>query len=226
MTNKLLTRTEKYNLQNEYGARAWSADALGAMGVWPREPGKSGLFERQRVSELERKLGYAFTKLFEQVTNWGSHQMETTAFYHRQKQQPSEPDLGDQFTAVVIRKHKDDPAIEVTMQGILHGSSERLGYGFLLGLDYQGDDEHFTPQTAPELSFKEAFWYKLRGKSPDERPSYKKFPLLEKERGAQIEYFDTIGNYNGELKIKVRDERLRAIAQKMYDSIRGSLSER
>ncbi len=216
----LLTEHERYQLQQEYGVPAWSADALGAMGLWPRCPGKSGLFKRQEgISELEGRLGYAFTGVFEQATDWNNHQMETTAFYHRQKQQPSDSYLGDQFNAVVIRKHKREPTIEVTMLGALHGSSKRLSYGYLLGLDYQGDDEHFKPQKAPELSFKEALLYKLKGKSPDERESVEKFPLLGRRRGAQIEYWGTVGKPRGELKLKVRDERLRVLAQEMYQAI-------
>ena len=225
MTNKLLTRTEQYNLQKEYGVRAWSADALGAIGVWPTYPGKSGLFEDQRVSRLESRLGYVFTDLFEQITEWNNHQMETTAFYHRQKQQPSELYLGDQFAAVVARKHKDDPTIEVTMQAFLHGSTRKLSYNFLLGLEYQGDDEHFKPETAPELSFKEALLYKLRGRSADERESVEKFPLLGRRRGAQIEYLGTLWNPYGELKLKVRDERLEKIARELYSVVERNLKE-
>src|SRR3989338_5952792 len=107
MTNKLLTRTEQYNLQKEYGASAWSADALGAISIWPACPEKSGLFKSQMVNELERRLGSVFTNLFEQVTDWNNHQMETTAFYYRQKGQSAYSYIGDQFAAVVIRKHKD-----------------------------------------------------------------------------------------------------------------------
>ena len=225
MTNKLLTRTEQYNLQKEYGVRAWSADALGAIGVWPTYPGKSGLFEDQRVSRLESRLGYVFTDLFEQITEWNNHQMETTAFYHRQKQQPSELYLGDQFAAVVARKHKDDPTIEVTMQAFLHGSTRKLSYNFLLGLEYQGDDEHFVPHKAPELSLGQALAYKWTGVSFDNRFGGEKFPLVGRRRGAQIECWGTVGNPDGELKLKVRDERLEKIARELYSVVERNLKE-
>lgn len=211
-----------------YGKMAWSANVIANISGWPRDLGKARfIFSEVNDNFLDQaRIGSAFTKPFEVETDWGNHQMETTAFYHGD-QPPHVPAPEYSFTGIVIRKHKN-ASVELTLSAYFSGiSPDDFYYTFALGLIYDGTDELFQP-LYPKLTLADKFKYTVLNQATDQRSPSDKFPLLKREYGARIcQCGDTSKDLSelADLKLELKDARLEALARSFYSEIKQGLKQ-
>ena len=212
------TENDQYTLELKYGRRAWSTDVLLNIEDWPYSLGKARrIFKESSLDFSLPRIGSCFTEPFIHETDWGNHQLETTAFYSAD----SPPtDFGYSFLGFVIRRHKSLP-VEVALRGSFSGDTpSAFCYKITLGLTYSGTDESFQP-TYPDFGIKEMLLYKC-GRVVDERPMHLKFPLLTRVYDAEISILADASNHSSGLSapdMKIKDPRLEELAHTFYLAI-------
>ncbi|MBI5804369.1 hypothetical protein HY450_03935 [Candidatus Pacearchaeota archaeon] len=229
------SENRQHEHQLEYGARNWAADVTETVSSFPKYSRRAkdffGKFDEllfnSGLGSWGVYSGHRFTKTFDVSTGYGNHQMETRAFFHRQEKQPCEPELGDQVTHWIIREHRDEPNVEVTLRALMQSDddnpSRERAWEFMLGLNYEGNDRDFAPIEVGAPSLREVFNYRLRGVSLDNRSRTEKMPLLLQSYGATIRQRgiqlldERVAETAAELEIE--DERLKLYAEQMFTLI-------